>query len=189
MLRNNQLNTWMMGLGQPIAQIHANGRAKRSLKRAKIYTIRSVAPQKQFWPPTAKRLFSVPRHGPTVCQPIMEGLSVAASVRNSMSLDVVCAESAMKRNKVWGSIRGVSRHIEAVSSDLKVLSSALTQIACQKHNTGLYDLNNYCIKFETLIALFEEVKSGYAPEGLRVCKRIDQKPSLKAIGWRNLGMF
>ena len=73
----------------------------------------------------------------------MEGLSVAASARDSCLSIIIYAESVMKRNKVWDSIRGVSRHIEAVSSDLKISSSALTQIACEKHNAGLDGLNVY----------------------------------------------
>ncbi len=86
----------------------------------------------------------------------------------------------MKRNKVWDSIRGVSRHIEAVPPDLKILSSALTQIACEKNDTGLDGLNGYCIKIKTLTTLLNEVEPSFAPTSSRICKRIGLEIVLKS---------
>ena len=111
----------------------------------------------------------------------MEGLTVAASARDSMSLDLYCAESVVKHNKVWGLLRSTTTwYIKAVSSDLKVLSSALTQIDCEKLNTGLNDLNGYCIKFDTLAALLNELEPGFAPTSSPVCKWINFEPILKS---------
>ena len=46
---------------------------------------------------------------------IIEGLYIAASAKNSISLDFNCADSVMRVNRFWDSIRGVSRHIDAIS--------------------------------------------------------------------------
>ena len=53
----------------------------------------------------------------------MEGLSVTAFTRYSMPFDLQCIEIVKNPSEVWDSIQEVPQHIEAVSSDLEVLSS------------------------------------------------------------------
>ena len=96
---------------------------------------------------------------------IIKGLSIIASASNSIYLDINCAENGMKRNEVWEPIRGVSRHIKAVPL------GPLTWIAFEKHNTGLDDLNPYCIKSETLTACLNKVEAGFAPTSWRIYRQ------------------
>ncbi len=56
----------------------------------------------------------------------MEGLSAAASAIDLLSLAVHRVESVKKLNKVWDFIKGEQQHMQAVSSELKGLSSPFT---------------------------------------------------------------
>lgn len=114
----------------------------------------------------------------------MEGLSVAASGIAVVSIAFQLAESVKKLCDYWNSIKEAPEDIEAISMDLELLSSILTQIAHEAQHVELDSnlvpaLNGCWGKIKTLTTLLNEMEPGFASTSLRVRKWTALKAVLK----------
>jgi len=102
-----------------------------------------------------------------LARPAMDGLSTAASAIAVVSLGVQLAENVKKLYDFWDSIKEAPEDIRAISADLKLLSSGLTQIACEAQHVEpdvtLEDTLQVCsIRVKELTTLLNEIEPGFA---------------------------
>lgn len=114
----------------------------------------------------------------------MEGLSAAASGIAVLSVAVQLAESFKKLCDFWTSIKEAPENIRAISVDLELLSSVLTQIALETQHvepdaTLIAALNSCCVKVKTLTTILNEIEPGFASTRFRVRKWTALKATLK----------
>lgn len=114
----------------------------------------------------------------------MEGLSAAASGIAVVSVAVQLAESFKKLCDFWKSIKEAPENIRAISVDLELLSSVLTQIALETQHvepdaTLVAALNSCCVKVKTLTTILNEIEPGFASTRSRVRKWTALKATLK----------
>lgn len=114
----------------------------------------------------------------------MEGLSAAASGITVVSVAVQLADSFKKLCDFWKSIKEAPENIRAISVDLELLSSVLTQIALETQHvepdaTLIAALNSCCVKVKTLSTILNEIEPGFASTKLRVRKWTALKAALK----------
>ena len=105
----------------------------------------------------------------------MDGLSAAASGIAVVSIAVQSAESVKKLCDFWKSIEEAPEDVQAVSIDLELLSSVLTQIAYEAQHvepdaTFVAALSGCWVKIGILITLLNEVEPGFASTSSRVRK-------------------
>ena len=106
----------------------------------------------------------------------MEGLSTAASALAVVSTAIQLAECVKKLCEFWNSIKEAPEDIRAISMDLGILSSALTQIAYETQHvepdaTLIAALNSCCVKVQKLTTLLDEIEPGFAATSSRLRKR------------------
>lgn len=97
----------------------------------------------------------------------MEGLSAAASAIAVASLAIQLAENVKKLCDFWNSIKEAPEDIRAISTDLDLLSSVLTQIAYETQHvepdaTLVAALHGCSIKVNKLATLLNEIEPGLA---------------------------
>jgi len=97
----------------------------------------------------------------------MEGLSIAASAIAVVSIAFQLAENVKKLCDFWNSIKEAPEDIQAISADLKLLSSILTEIAFEaqhvKPNATLEATLHVCaVKVKELTTLLNEIEPGFA---------------------------
>ncbi len=97
----------------------------------------------------------------------MEGLSTAASAIAVVSLGGQLAANVKKLYDFWDSIKEAPEVIRAISADLKLLSSGLTQIACEAQHVEpdvtLEDALQVCsVKVKELTTIINEIEPGFA---------------------------
>lgn len=114
----------------------------------------------------------------------MEGLSAAASSIAVISVAVQLAESFKKLCDFWKSIKEAPENIKAISVDLELLSSVLTQVALETQHvepdaTLIAALNSCCVKVKTLTTILNEIEPGFASTKFRVRKWTALKAALK----------
>lgn len=105
----------------------------------------------------------------------MEVLSATASGIAVVSLAFQLAESVKKLYDYWNSIKEAPEDIEAISMDLELLSSILTQIAHEAQHvepdSNLVPALNGCwVKVRILTTILNEIEPGFASTSLRVRK-------------------
>lgn len=114
----------------------------------------------------------------------MEGLSAAASGIAVVSIAMQLAESFKKLLEFCKSIKEAPENIQAISTDLELLSNVLTQIALEAQhvepNTALIAaLNGCCLKVKILNTLLNEIEPGFASTKSRVRKWTALKAIMK----------
>lgn len=114
----------------------------------------------------------------------MEGLSAAASGIAVVSVAVQLAESFKKLCDFWKSIKEAPENIRAISVDLELLSSVLTQVALETQHvepdaTLIAALNSCCVKVKTLTIILNQIEPGFASTRFRVRKWTALKAALK----------
>ena len=115
-----------------------------------------------------------------------EGLSTAASGVAVLSLAVQLVESVKKLCDFWNSIKEAPEDIQAISTDLELLSSALKGIAYETQHVepdaALVAILNGCsVKVKILTALLNEIEPGFTSTSSRVRKWTAFKAVLKHV--------
>lgn len=119
-----------------------------------------------------------------LARPTMEGLSTAASAIAVVSIVVQLAENVTKLCDFWNSIREAPEDIRAISTDLELLSSVLTQIAVETQHvepdtTLVAALHGCSVKVKILATLLHEIEPGFASTSSHVRKWTALKAVLK----------
>ena len=97
----------------------------------------------------------------------MDGLTSAASVISVASLAVQLAGSVKKLCEFWGSVKEAPEEVRAITTDLKLLSSVLSEIALESQHVG-FDvtmaavLTNCTVKVRTLSVILDSIEPGLA---------------------------
>lgn len=104
-----------------------------------------------------------------------EPLSTVASGIAVLSIAVQLAESVKTLCDFWTSIKEAPEDIQAISTDLDLLSSVLTRIAYETQHvepdaTLVATLNGCWIKVKILTTLLNEIEPGFASTRSRVRK-------------------
>ncbi|CAF9920432.1 hypothetical protein IMSHALPRED_004893 [Imshaugia aleurites] len=114
----------------------------------------------------------------------MEGLPTTASGLAVVSIAIQLAENFKKLRDFWISIKEAPEDIRAISVDLELVSSVLTQIAYETQHvepdaTLIAALNGCCVKVKTLTTLLNEIEPGFASISSRIRKWTAFKAVLK----------
>ncbi len=119
-----------------------------------------------------------------LARPAMEGLSTAASAIAVVSIGVQLAENVKRLCDFWNSIKEAPEDIQAISADLKLLSSILTEIACEAQhvepNATLEAALHECSgTVKILGTLLNKIEPGFVSTSSRVRKWTAFKAVLK----------
>ena len=113
-----------------------------------------------------------------------EGLATAASGIAVLTIAVQLAESVKKLCDFWTSIKEAPKDIQAISTELVLLSTVFTRIAHETQHvepdvTLAAILTECVVKVEEVTALLDEMEPGFASSRLRVRKWTAFKAVLK----------
>ena len=113
-----------------------------------------------------------------------EGLATAASGIAVLTVAVQLAQSIKKLSDFWSSIKEAPEDIQAIATDVDLLSNVLTRIAHETQHvepdTALEATLNGCrVKVGKLTALLDEIEPGFASSRPRVRKWTALKAVLK----------
>ena len=113
-----------------------------------------------------------------------EILSTVASGIAVVTVAVQLAENVKKLCDFWNSIKEAPEEIQAISLDLELLSSVLTQIAYEVQHvepdaTLVATLDGCRVKVKILTTLLSEIERGFASTSSRVRKWTALKAVLK----------
>lgn len=113
-----------------------------------------------------------------------EALSTVASGIAVVTVAVQLAESVKKLCDFWNSIKEAPEEIQAISLDLELLSSVLTQIAYEAQHVEPYatlvaTLNSCQVKVKILTTFLSEIEPGFASKSSRLRKWTALKAVLK----------
>ena len=113
-----------------------------------------------------------------------EGLATAASGIAVLTVAVQLAEIIKKLSDFWTSIKEAPEDIQAIATDLDLLSNVFTHIAHEtqhvEHDMTLAATLNGCwVKVGKLTALLDEIEPGFASSRLRIRKWTALKAVLK----------
>ena len=114
----------------------------------------------------------------------MEGLSAAASGIAVASIAIQLAESFEKLCDFWKSVQNAPENIRAISIDLELLSSVLTQLAHETQHiepdaTLVAVLKGCDIRLKTLTTILHHMEPNFASRKTRVRKWTALKAVMK----------
>ena len=113
-----------------------------------------------------------------------DGVSTAASGIAVLTIAVQLAENVKKLHVFWTSIKEAPEDIQAISTDLELLSNVLARIAHETQHVApdailAATLNGCWVKVRTLSALLNEIEPGFASKRSSVRKWTAFKAVLK----------
>ena len=114
----------------------------------------------------------------------MDGLSSAASAISVASLAIQLASSVKELYEFWGTVKEAPEEVRTITTDLKLLSSVLEEIALESLHEG-YDvtmaaiLTNCTVNVRTLLTILDAIEPGLASRSSRIRTWTAFKAALK----------